>query len=88
MYVFQNDNETMTAAFSNEKMKNGSYLGYLAFDSSMVRYAQDRFVDVELILEDQSGLKITEISDYKEGLLCNSGRLSYPGRKVVTVPVY
>ena len=47
----------MTAAFSMKKVK-GSYLGYLAFDSSMVRYAQDRFVDVELILEDQSGLKI------------------------------
>ena len=54
---FPKDNETMTAAFSMKKEK-GSYLGYLAFDSSMVRYAQDRFVDVELILEDQSGLKI------------------------------
>ena len=54
---FPKDNETMTAAFSMKKVK-GSYLGYLAFDSSMVRYAQDRFVDVELILEDQSGLKI------------------------------
>ena len=52
---FPKDNETMTAAMKKEK---GSYLGYLAFDSSMVRYAQDRFVDVELILEDQSGLKI------------------------------
>ena len=54
---FPKDNETMTAAFSMKKVK-GSYLGYLAFDSSMVRYAQNRFVDVELILEDQSGLKI------------------------------
>ena len=51
---FPKDNETITAAFSMKKVK-GSYLGY---DSSMVRYAQDRFVDVELILEDQSGLKI------------------------------
>lgn len=55
---FPKDNETMTAAFSMKKVK-GSYLGYLAFDSSMVRYAQDRFLlTVELILEDQSGLKI------------------------------
>ena len=54
---FPKDNETMTAAFSMKKVK-GSYLGYLAFDSSMVRYAHNRFVDVELILEDQSGLKI------------------------------
>ena len=54
---FPKDNETMTAVFSEKKV-NGSYLGYLTFDNSMVRYAQDRFVDVELILEDQSGLKI------------------------------
>lgn len=54
---FPKDNETMTAAFSMKKVK-GTYLGYLAFDTSMVRYAQDRFVDVELILEDQTGLKI------------------------------
>ena len=54
---FPKDNETMTAAFSMKKV-NGSYLGYLAFDTSMVRYSQDRFVDVELILEDQTGLKI------------------------------
>lgn len=54
---FPKDNETMTAAFSMKKVR-GTYLGYLAFDTSMVRYAQDRFVDVELILEDQTGLKI------------------------------
>ena len=54
---FPKDNETMTAAFSMKKVK-GTWLGYLAFDSSMVRYAQDRFIDVELILEDQTGLKI------------------------------
>ncbi len=54
---FPKDNETMTAAFSMKKVK-GTYLGYLAFDNSMIRYAQDRFVDVELILEDQTGLKI------------------------------
>ena len=54
---FPKDNETMTAVFSVKKV-NGSYLGYLTFENSMVRYAQDRFVDVELVLEDQSGLKI------------------------------
>ena len=46
---FPKDNETMTAAFSMKKVK-GSYLGYLAFDSSMVSNPQDSFVYVELIL--------------------------------------
>lgn len=54
---FPKDNETMTAAFSMKKVK-GTWLGYLAFDNSMVRYAQDRFVDVELIMADHTGLKI------------------------------
>ena len=44
------------------KKVKGTYLGYLAFDNSMIRYAQDRFVDVELILEDQTGLKNSEIA--------------------------
>ena len=56
---FPKDNETMTAAFSMKKVK-GTWLGYLAFDNSMVRYAQDRFVDVELIMADHTGLKITK----------------------------
>lgn len=54
---FPKDNETVTAAFSMKKVK-GTWLGYLAFDNSMVRYAQDRFVDVELIMADHTGLKI------------------------------
>jgi hypothetical protein len=33
-------------------------LGVLTFDHSMVRYASERFLDIELILEDESGLKI------------------------------
>ena len=33
-------------------------LGVLTFDHSMVRYAGERFLDIELILEDESGLKI------------------------------
>lgn len=62
---FPKDNETMTAVFSMKKVK-GSYLGYLTFDNSMVRYAQDRFIDVELILENQTGLKIPKSSVTKK----------------------
>lgn len=54
---FPKDNETTYAIFSEKKVK-GSYLGYLTFNTSMVRYAQDRYIDVELILENQTGLKI------------------------------
>lgn len=36
--------------------------GVLTFDSSMIRYAEDRYLDLELILEDESGLKIPKSS--------------------------
>lgn len=39
-----------------------SNIGFLTFNKSMIRYASDRFIDIELILEDQSGLKIPKSS--------------------------
>lgn len=75
--VFLKDNETMTAAFSMKKVK-GTWLGYLAFDNSMVRYAQDRFVDVELIMADHTGLKYQNLQSPKR-ILCDLRRLSYTG---------
>ena len=38
--------------------KEKQYYGCLNFDKSMIRYADKRYLHVELILEDQSGLKI------------------------------
>ncbi len=35
----------------------------LAFHNSMVRYANDRYLDIELILEDESGLKIPKSAE-------------------------
>ena len=58
---FSKDNETTWANFSM-KRKGQDTLGYLTFRQSMVRYAGERFMDVELILEDQSGLKIPKSS--------------------------
>ena len=46
------DNETIWAEFSVIE-KDNHYYG-----NSMIRYSQDRYVTVELILEDQTGLKI------------------------------
>ena len=54
---FKKDNRTTRASFSIEKTKERT-VGILTFDHSMVRYASERFLDIELILEDESGLKI------------------------------
>ena len=60
------DSETMWADFS-VLSRDGAYYGCLDFDNSMIRYAEDRFLNVELILEDESGLKIpkTAVVDEK-----------------------
>lgn len=51
------DNETVRADFSILK-KDGHYYGHLKLGDSMIRYCEDRYLNIELILEDQSGLKI------------------------------
>jgi len=62
---FSKDHETTVADFSiyNTPAAN---LGFLTFDSSMVRYAKERYLDIELILEDESGLKIPSSSVVKK----------------------
>lgn len=55
------DSETVWADF-HIVQKGGYYFGCLTYDTSMIRYAEDRFLNVELILEDQSGLKIPKSS--------------------------
>lgn len=54
---FKKDNEILIAGLSIVE-KDGQHFAYLSFSSSMIRYANERFLDVELIIEDQSGLKI------------------------------
>lgn len=51
------DNETIWADFSILK-KNGEYYGCLEYDNSMIRYSKERFLNIELILQDQKGLKL------------------------------
>lgn len=55
------DSESIWANFSIVK-KEGEYYGKLDYDNSMIRYANDRFLNVELILEDERGLKIPRSS--------------------------
>ena len=59
------DSETMRADFLVIE-RDGSYYGCLDFDNSMIRYAEERFLNVELILEDESGLKIPKSSVVEE----------------------
>ncbi len=55
------DNEALWAEFSILR-QDGHYFGKLVFDHSMIRYAKDRFLNIELILEQESGLKIPKSS--------------------------
>ena len=59
------DSETMWADFS-VLSRDGEYYGCLHFDNSMIRYAEERYLNIELILEDESGLKIPKSSVVEE----------------------
>lgn len=54
---FQKDNTSAWAAFSIIE-KDGTAYGKLDFTNSMVRFASDRYIDVKLLSDDASGLKI------------------------------
>lgn len=58
---FVKDNQTTWADFKIYNTEDGD-LGFLTFDHSMVRYVGERFLDIELILEDETGLKIPKSS--------------------------
>lgn len=58
---FSKDNTTTWASFALYNTKD-SNLGFFTLDHSMIRYAAERFLDIELILEDESGLKIPKSS--------------------------
>ena len=59
---FKKDEQTMWA---NLKLKNidGKHYAYLSFTNGMIRYVNDRFLDIELIMEDESGLKIPKTAE-------------------------
>lgn len=54
---FAKDKETLVAGLEI-KQKDGQDMAYLSFNSAMIRYVGERFLEIELILEDSSGLKI------------------------------
>ncbi|MDO5403745.1 MAG: HlyD family efflux transporter periplasmic adaptor subunit [Eubacteriales bacterium] len=54
---FKKDNITTTGAFSIVTVNGNSY-GRISLDKYMIRYATDRFLDIELVTSGFSGLKI------------------------------
>ncbi len=65
---FLKDDKLMTAGFSIEK-KGAEYFGILSFDSGVIRYAEDRFLDIELIIENLEGYKVPITSVIQKELL-------------------
>lgn len=61
----ENSNETIGADFSLVE-SNGTSLGVLSYTRSMIQYIDKRYVNVELILEDESGLKIPKTAVLKK----------------------
>lgn len=56
-FRFLKDNVTFSAPF--EIIQNGDeYFGKISMDSSLVRYATSRFLEIELVMNKKSGLKI------------------------------
>lgn len=54
---FCKDDFTITVPFTLTK-KDGNYYMELTLRTAMIRYVNDRFVDVELVLSEETGLKI------------------------------
>lgn len=54
---FKSDETTAWATYEIQNRDGNNYL-ILSFTNSMIRYASERFIDVELMLNRQSGLKI------------------------------
>ena len=58
---FRSDETTAWATYEILNRNDSTYL-VLHFTNSMIRYASDRFIDVELLLAKQEGLKISNSS--------------------------
>ncbi len=60
-FRFMKDNETFTAPFAIIRNGEDSF-GKITLDNSLVRYATDRFLEIELVMNRKSGLKIPSSS--------------------------
>ncbi len=55
---FLKDGVTQRAAFTILTAPDGSYIGKLDFSSGLIRYLDNRFIDIELVTNTEVGLKI------------------------------
>ncbi len=55
---FIKDGATELASFTILTMDDGSYYGKLDFTNGLIRYIDSRFIDIELVTNNQTGLKI------------------------------
>ena len=55
---FLSDGVTQLADFSILTMDDGSYYGKLDFSTGMLRYIDNRFIDIELVTNTSTGLKV------------------------------
>ena len=56
-FRFLKDDTTFGAAFE-VIMQNGRYYGKISLENSLVRYVGDRYLEIELLMDGRSGLKI------------------------------
>lgn len=56
-FRFLKDNNTFSAAFSIIQNENG-YYGKISLDNSLARYVSDRYLEIELLMDRATGLKI------------------------------
>lgn len=80
------DNKQIGGYMSIKYDQEGAAYGHISLSDSVVRYAEDRYLDVELILENESGLKIPksavtqkEFYVLPENFLTNGGASSATG---------
>lgn len=62
---FLKDNEEMVGTLSIKKQQE-QYMAYIHFSDGMIRYANERFLDLELIITDYTGLKIPKSAIVKK----------------------
>lgn len=63
---FLKDNQSLSGKLTFKNTEGEHILAYITFDNSLIRYVNERYLDVELILEDQSGLKIPKSAETKK----------------------
>lgn len=62
---FKKDNQELRAGFDIIE-KEGSKVLVIHLNNSMIRYSSDRYLDIKLILEDETGLKIPKTAETKK----------------------